>query len=102
MVIAVNSSSLCILARPICKKAQTAPTEWAFFVPIREVRRCHIQELAKHRGNSPQLFSEPDLPSVSPRDFIRLHRKDARGRRATTSVSPYDIRTVAHQIDGQF
>ena len=59
---------------------------------------CVKRETAKkkltsegHPKKTLNLFSEQDLAYASPRDSIRLHRKDARGRRAIDPVLMFTI-----------
>lgn len=59
---------------------------------------CVKRETAKKKlaskglpNKTPNLFNEQDLAHVSPRDSVRLHRKDARGRRALDPVLMFTI-----------
>ena len=80
-------SSACLFdsqTRQECLEALDSPlaklTEAFNFEKYRaEIVDCIKREVAKKKisnqepsKSSPQLFSEPDLPSVSPRDSIRL------------------------------
>lgn len=99
-------SSPCLFdsqTRQECLEALDSPlaklTEAFNFEKYRaEIVDCIKREVAKKKisnqepsKSSPQLFSAPDLPSVSPRDSIRLHRNDARGRRAFDPVLMFTI-----------
>ena len=63
-----------------------------------DIVACVKRETAKKKLTSEglpkktlNLFSEQDLPYASLRDSIKLHRKDARGRRALDPVLMFTI-----------